>query len=143
MFASVDQALAVAGPNVTEANASNVITINATHHVEIHVNVIVTGQGVGWHGPPTAVVDVSTWENTSNSFGLALGVDGVVVFRSLGGPAMDVLVNSTMLLLAAVLCGIGFSTMGMPCHPSVGAPPHACHPGGAPSHESLQHGGLT
>lgn len=60
----------------------------------------------------TADFAVSEWLDKSNSFGLSLGPEGVTVFRALGGPAMDMLIICCLLVTAAVLVGMGFSSAG-------------------------------
>ena len=109
MFATLSEAFLVAGPNSTADSGDSLITINKTHHLEVTVT--------PWASLPnstsTADFVVSEWHDTSNSFGLSLGPEGVTVFRSLGGPAMDMLLICSLLVLAAVLVATGFSSAGI------------------------------
>jgi hypothetical protein len=107
VFASLTEALQVAGPQAKEDSKHPWIQINTTHHLEVHVT--------PWDSPPyhtTADFSVTEWHDLSNSFGLSLGPDGVTVFRALGGPAMDMLIICILMVLAGILIATGFSSAG-------------------------------
>lgn len=105
MFEDLSEALLVAGPNATTDERQSRTHINITHHLEV--------EATPDSSLSTATFAVSEWRDTSNSFGLSLGPEGVTVFRSLGGPAMDMLIICSLLVLAAVLVAFGFSSAGI------------------------------
>ena len=105
VFEYLSEALLVAGPNATTDERQSRTHINITHHLEV--------EATPDSSLSTATFAVSEWRDTSNSFGLSLGPEGVTVFRSLGGPAMDMLIICSLLVLAAVLVAFGFSSAGI------------------------------
>lgn len=108
IFASLDEALEVAGPNATADPRRAWAQINATHHFQVQV----TPWEYILNGTVTADFSVSEWQDQSNRFGILLGLDGVTVFKALGGGAMDMLIICCMLVSAAILLGTGFSSSG-------------------------------
>lgn len=116
VFASFSEALRIAGPNATAGFGYPWVQVNATNHLEVQVT--------PWESLASDTADfaVVEWHDLSNSFGLSLGPNGVTVFRALGGPAMDMLIICSLLVVAAVLMAFGFSTAGtrvliFPCTP--------------------------
>jgi hypothetical protein len=108
VFASVSEALQIAGPYATADENHPWIPINISHHLEVQIT--------PWESLPNsetmANFVVSEWHDSSNSFGLSLGPDGVTVFRALGGPAMDMLIICCLLVTASILMAAGFSCAG-------------------------------
>lgn len=93
------------------------VFINDTHHLEIMASPVAyqsTPTGNSQQPVPSeAVVQVTIYRDISNAVGRALGTEGIVAIRALGGPAMEMIVIFCFLIAGALCCAFGFAIWGM------------------------------
>eukprot|EP00892_Ulva_mutabilis_P004002 jgi/Ulvmu1/1974/UM012_0136.1 len=93
------------------------VLVNDTHHLEISASptafqpasITTRTQDLV---PSEATVRVVLYHDTSNAVGRALGTEGIVAIRSMGGPAMEAVVICSLFISGALCCASGFAIWG-------------------------------
>ena len=57
-------------------------------------------------------VEVAWWHDSTNAFGRMLGQEAVSMLKSLGGPIVDDLIATVLMVIAGVAMGLGSSKTG-------------------------------
>lgn len=113
MYVNATDAVAKAG---TDSAAPVQVLINDTHYLEITASATEFEfrdiDGVQQAVASEAVVDVAQYYDISNAAGRALGTQGIVAVRAMGGPSMEMTVICTVLMAGAACCAFGYTIWG-------------------------------